>query len=317
MDNKSRIILIDSSILMFRGIHAWNNAVQARRAELKETEYQLQLYLADCYNDPERAEMLRDRILWLKENLFKVIPATWIYLASLIANLKRVGLTKEDKVIIAVDSKHGSWRKKIEKSYKGNRKAKRQSFPDIDWEKMFSDFNKLLNRLKYSTPFKVIVIKNLEADDVISVSVRYFKDQECIIVSYDKDFEQLLSYPNVKIFSPKSKKYKFIKDPYKSLAQKIRREASDNLITPILNEKDYEKRRMIVSLLELPEWVEKQVRFKLSQLDFNNGQFNIQSIPFQSIQKRINTIYKKNKVVNYEKCLEKFNNKNKKKGKKK
>jgi len=245
----------------------------------------------------------------------KKIPATWFYLASLIANLKKVGLNKEDKVIIAVDSKYGSWRKDIEKQYKANRKEFRKSFTDINWSQMFYDFNRLLNRLKYTTPFKVIAIRKLEADDIISASVRYFKDQEVIIVSSDRDFEQLCSYSNVKIFSPKSKKYKIIKDPYKSLAQKIRREASDNLVNPVLNEKDYEERKMIVSLLSLPEWVEKKVIYKLSQLDFSNNLFNIQSIPFHTIQERMKTIYKKDKVVSYEKCLKKSKKKQRRKKK--
>ena len=272
---KSKVILIDSHNFQFRSIFAWRNRKQ--------------------------------------------IPATWYYLASLISCLRRIGFTKEDKVILAVDSKFGSWRKQIAKQYKANRKQFRQSFHDINWEQQYADFNRLLVTLKKNTPFEVVALKKLEADDIIAVACRYYKDNEIIIVSTDSDFEQLWVYDYVNIFSPLIKiaggrgGYKIRKDnPYAILAKKIRKETADNLVSEISNEKEYEERKSIVSLLELPQWVEQKVLDKLNTLTFNQS-FNFQSIPYpNSIGERIKDIYNQDKIINYEQCLERFQKKRRK-----
>ena len=164
-------------------------------------------------------------------------------ITMILSNLKKVGLDKEDLVIIAVDSS-SNWRKDVDVNYKANRKEGREKY-DIDWDKQFEDFAGLLLNLKMYTPFHVLKVNKMEADDIIAYGVRKFKDRECVIISSDSDYEQLAVFDNVKIFSPKSKRYKHIDDPHAILAKKIQKETADNLITEIITEQDCQTRNMI------------------------------------------------------------------------
>jgi len=219
----------------------------------------------------------------------KEVSVTWQYLNMLISNLRRLFLTKEDIVIIAVDSSLGSWRREIDSEYKANRKEQRELVVEIDWDYMFEKFNSFLKLLNKATPFHIISIPKLEADDIIAYSPNYFKDNEIIIVSSDTDFEMLTSYSNVKIFSPISKNFKEVKNPYQILNNKIAQEKTDNLLSPILSEQDYEKRKKIVDLIHLPEEVKKKVEVAFSELNIKD--YNINLIPFFSLRKRFEEIY--------------------------
>jgi len=228
------------------------------------------------------------------------VPPTYTALSMLIGNLKNVGITPDDLVILAVDSKKGSWRKEIDPAYKGNRKADREKH-DIDWKKHFAEFNELYERLDAGTPFHVVEAEKLEADDIIAFSCRYFKDRECIIISVDADYEQLVAFPNVKLFSPKSKRYKTVKNPYAILASKIRKEQADNLITEIHTELDYINREKIVNLLRLPEEIDKKVEEVIYFLPEKDFDYDV--IPFKSIQEKFKTIYGDTKHIVSEKTL--------------
>ena len=129
----------------------------------------------------------------------KTISPTYTCLSMLIANLKRVGVHPDDIIIVAVDSPKGSWRRDVDSQYKANRKAAREKHEDIDWQLMFNKFDNLLENLKVSTPFHIIRIDKLEADDIIAYGVKYYKDKECVVISTDSDFEQLAAYKNVKL----------------------------------------------------------------------------------------------------------------------
>jgi len=237
----------------------------------------------------------------------KRVPATYTAISMLIGNLKKVGIDKEDIVIIAADSPKGSWRKEVDSAYKANRKKAREKF-DINWKEQFRSFWNLLEKLEMYTPFHTISLDKLEADDIIAYACKKFQDQTCVVISSDGDYEQLFVYPNVKIFSPISKHYKAYVDPYKVLAKKIEREASDNLITPILNELDFEKRNKIVNLMTLPKEIEEQINGYFDILPEKD--WDIQKLPYVSLHDRFETIYEKNKVVD----INKIKRKKRKKG---
>ena len=174
------------------------------------------------------------------------------------ACLKKIEINREDLLIFSMDSPLGSWRREVDNEYKRNR-AKTREKTGLDWNVIFADFAVLIENLDMSTPFHIVQVDRLESDDIISVGCRYFTDKEIIIISTDSDFEQLVKYENVKIFSPKTKRYKVIKQsPHSIIAKKIKREQSDNLITPIRSVEEFEKRDLIVNLLRLPEYVENK-----------------------------------------------------------
>jgi len=236
----------------------------------------------------------------------KQIPAEYTCLAMIISSLYKIGVNLEDRIIIAVDGRN-SWRKDIDPAYKGNRKAFRQSFSDIPWDEMYMRFDILLDDIYCATNWAVIKIDRIEADDIMAVGCRYFKDEEIVLVTFDSDLEQMWEYPNVKIFSPtlKPKRYK-VKPPkfsaHKLIAKKIIKEASDNLISPLLTEKDYDDRNVCVNLLELPDFVEVQIIDEFKKL--KDREYNVDHIGFTTMAERLDNLYgNKSKIITYEKCI--------------
>ena len=222
--------------------------------------------------------------------------SSYIATTMLISNIKKVGLNIEDVVIVAVDSPKGSWRRDIDSNYKSDRKAKRAKY-DINWEKEFNQFNKLLEQLADSTPFYVIGINRMEADDIIAYACKKFSSFiDCVIISSDTDFEQLCAYENVRIFSPISKKYKIVNNPHEILAKKIKKEVADNLITDIKDEADFVRREKIVNIIDLPKDVESKIENYIDFLPVKIWDFN--NTPFESLRERFKGIYLKDKVVN-------------------
>lgn len=214
----------------------------------------------------------------------------YLCVTSLIACLNRLEITPDDLIILAVDGPN-NWRKEIDSNYKSNRKAQRDK-TDIDWTQQFGDFNALLYNLNISTPFHIVKVDKLEADDIIAYGVRYYKDCDVVIISSDSDYDQLMSFDNVKIFSPVTKKYKIVKNAYKTLAKKIKIERTDNLISPILNEADYKKREMLVSLLSLPEAIETLAYQALVKvISKSNNEYNSNNLLFRKLKDRLDSIF--------------------------
>jgi len=245
------------------------------------------------------------------------MPPTYTALSMIIGDLKKVGVNLDDIVIIACDSHgKGHWRRDLDSSYKHTRKKKRED-SGIDWETYFNLFDNLLNDLDLSTPFHIVEIDRLEADDIISAGCRYYKDKSVVIVSFDSDYEQLFLYPNVRIFSPKTKQYKRpINNPHALLQKKIQKEVADDLISPILTEKQYEIRKTIVSLLSLPDEIEQQVIERLSKLQTKTD-WDIEKLPFYSLRKRFSEIYNTDNKIDYYKSITgRITKKSKKKTKK-
>jgi len=273
MEKRNKIIVIDFSIFMFRAIFA--------------------------------------------QKFNKQVPATYTCLNMILSCLRKIGVEPTDKIIVACDLGH-SWRKELSKEYKADRKEQRDKHTDIDWEKMWKDFNQLIEDLQAGTHWRIVREWTFEADDWMAGACRYFKDDEVILITYDKDVEQLTSYPNVKLFSPlikyKGKKggYKLVEDPYKVLADKIQKETSDNLNSEIVTAEDYEIRKTIVSLLELPKHIEEKIQQTYAELG-DKQNINRDRIPFRnSLKIKIINIYNDKKdVIDYKECIEYISKKRK------
>lgn len=229
---------------------------------------------------------------------------TWLASTMIIGDLKKVGVTPDDTIIIACDSHgKGNWRKDLDKQYKSTRKQKRED-SGLDWETHFCLFENLLNEIEFGTPFHVIEIDRLEADDIISAGSRFYKDREMVIISHDSDYEQLFIYPHVKIFSPTSKKYKVApKNPKSILDKKIRKEVADDLTSPVTNDEEYKIRKTIVDLSELPEEIESQVISRLEKISHKEN-WDINKLSSPSTRRKITEVFNsEDKVVDYVKCV--------------
>ena len=201
-------------------------------------------------------------------------------------------------------------------SYKGDRSQKRKESP-IDWDKEYKQMNWLLEKLDLATNFNQILLPRTEADDIMSSCARHFKDNEIILLTYDSDMNQLTSYGNVKIFSPMTKRYKIMPKNYnaqKDILKKVNKEASDNLINPILSEVDFDNRLLCVNLLELPINIESQILAELDNLPAKEN--HLELLPYPTLRDRFMNIYGE-ATESYEKSRKYYERKEKAKMKKK
>jgi 5'-3' exonuclease len=121
-----------------------------------------------------------------------------------------IRMFKPNVVVFALDAKN-SWRKKVYKEYKANRKGARDSSAvDFDaffpvMEKFFEDLRKAMSNVY------IVEVDESEADDVTAVLTRdVFCDTSkyfVTIITTDKDDRQLLQYSNVRIYDPIKRKF--------------------------------------------------------------------------------------------------------------
>ena len=101
---------------------------------------------------------------------------------------------KYGEVVICTDYL-SSWRKDAFPYYKAHRKVQRekQQKEGVDWKALFEIIAKIIEELEDYFPYKVVQIPHAEGDDVIAVLAKHLKEP-CLIVSSDKDFNQLYKY---------------------------------------------------------------------------------------------------------------------------
>jgi len=143
------------------------------------------------------------------------------------------------RLVIACD--HGSWRRDMFTQYKASRATSR-SESDLDWKFIFEVLSKVQVEISENLPWKVINIPNVEADDIIGVLCQYTqefgKNEPVMIISSDKDFRQLQRYPNIKQWSPATKKLIVEKNPLDYLFEHICRGDVGDGIPNILSADD-------------------------------------------------------------------------------
>ena len=107
------------------------------------------------------------------------------------------------ELVLCYDSKH-YWRRDYFPEYKfGRRKSREKS--THDWDAIFLCLNEIKDELKNNLPYKFLEVYGAEADDIIGTLCASISE-EIMIISGDKDFIQLQRFPNVKQFSPITKK---------------------------------------------------------------------------------------------------------------
>jgi 5'-3' exonuclease len=238
-----------------------------------------------------------------------VMPSHVMYFNSLISSLSKIGIDESDIIIMAEEGH--SWRKDLASFYKAQREGLREKDTFTDWKHEFEMLNKLHSQLNNATNWYFVRHNNLEADDIIAIAVRYFKDKDVVIVSGDKDLFQLAWYKNVKIFTLNKKingskgMYEEVKNPLKIIDDKCKKgDPGDNIIPePNETEEDYELRRVLVNLLELPPEIEKKGIDTLNEVLSYSKSLHLEYLPeFKGVQDKFLKIYKKEKVITSDYC---------------
>ena len=106
-------------------------------------------------------------------------------------------------LVLCYDSKH-YWRRDYFPNYKANRRRDRKK-SDKDWDAIFECLNTIKEEIRTNMPYKFLEIYGAEADDIIATICSEYAE-EIMILSGDKDFIQLQRFPNVKQYSPITKK---------------------------------------------------------------------------------------------------------------
>ena len=100
------------------------------------------------------------------------------------------------------------WRKVAFPLYKAHRKDQRDKQDKekgMDWSALFDTISRITDELKTHFPYKVIQVPHAEGDDVIAVLAKYANNslnELSLIVSSDKDFNQLYKYKKIRQYSP-------------------------------------------------------------------------------------------------------------------
>ena len=141
-----------------------------------------------------------------------------LHIGGLVGFLKSIryssDVLKPSRIIIVFDGKGGSnKRRKILPEYKGNRKVKSKLNRNVDWgtapqdeqQSMKQQMGRLIQYLE-QLPLTLVSVDGIEADDSMAyISQQLLPKSDCIIMSTDKDFLQLVD-DRVKVWSPTKKK---------------------------------------------------------------------------------------------------------------
>lgn len=201
------------------------------------------------------------------------------------------------EIIIACDN-YNYWRKSYFPYYKASRKKSRDA-SGHDWTSIFESLNKIKDELKQNSPYKVLDIESVEADDIIgTLTIKFSPHQKILILSTDKDFAQLQKFANVQQYSPIMKKYIVEKNPTAQLKELIIRGDRGDGVPNILSDDDVfvsGRRQKPIMEVELNVWLkqspeefcdEKMLRNYIR----NQNLIDLSTIP-QNIQEKILNTY--------------------------
>lgn len=165
-------------------------------------------------------------------------------LRHMILNSIRSNKVKFEKefgeLVIACDAT-SNWRKQFFPYYKANRKKNRQD-SGLDWNEIFRVLNMVRDELAEFFPYPTVRVEHAEADDVIATLCREhgreLGGEPILILSGDKDFQQLQRYSNVKQYDPTRKKWIRCNDPETFLKEHIMKGDTGDGIPNVLSADD-------------------------------------------------------------------------------
>ena len=143
--------------------------------------------------------MYRCLFISIKQDPFDENFKLWrhIVFKCLMDDLK---LFSPDEVVVAGDGKN-PWRRTIYPEYKASRGKARADVP-VDFDKFFQVADEYWEELKGVFPnFKWLKHNSIEADDIVGVLVKNIH-KNCVAITTDKDYIQLLRFSWFRLFNP-------------------------------------------------------------------------------------------------------------------
>ena len=139
------------------------------------------------------------------------------------------------ELVICHDSPN-SWRNTYFPLYKQNRKNKQKS-SEFDWTLIYECMKNIRTEIAEVFPYRNMKIEGAEADDIIAIlTMNTHMQEKIVIVSNDKDFQQLQMFPNVKQYSICKKEFLICPNPKMFLYEHIIRGDSSDGVPNILSE---------------------------------------------------------------------------------
>jgi len=192
------------------------------------------------------------------------------------------------QIVLCTDAAN-SWRKQFFPLYKANRKKAREA-DDKDWQLIFDTLHKVKMEIKDNFPYKYMYVNECEADDIIAVLVKHAPEgEDVLIVSGDKDFQQLHKYDYVRQWSPNLNKIVDCPDAEMFLKEHILKGDKSDGIPNILSNDDC----LDAGIRQTPmrkQILEKYLRITIENDDkyYRNYLRNQTLIDFEMIPERIN-----------------------------
>ena len=139
------------------------------------------------------------------------------------------------QIVLCTDASD-PWRREFFPLYKANRKKSREA-DDRDWKLIFDTLHEVKMEIKENFPYKYLYVENCEADDIIAVLTKH-ATEDVMIVSGDKDFQQLQKYDYVRQWSPNLNKEVICEDADMFLLEHILKGDKSDGIPNILSNDD-------------------------------------------------------------------------------
>lgn len=165
------------------------------------------------------------------------------------------------EIVLCTDAAN-PWRREFFPNYKANRKKLREE-DDKDWGVIFNTLQVIKDELRDNFPYRYMYVEKCEADDIIAVLSKHIKE-DILIISGDKDFQQLQSLNNVIQWSPNLNKEVVCQDPSLFLKEHILTGDKSDGIPNILSSDDC----MVEGIRQTP--LRKPIKDKYLRISIEN-----------------------------------------------
>ena len=165
------------------------------------------------------------------------------------------------EIVLCTDAAN-PWRREFFPNYKANRKKLREE-DDKDWGVIFNTLQVIKDELRDNFTYRYMYVERCEADDIIAVLSKHIQE-DILIISGDKDFQQLQSLDNVIQWSPNLNKEVVCQDPSLFLKEHILTGDKSDGIPNILSSHDC----MVEGIRQTP--LRKPIKDKYLRISIEN-----------------------------------------------